>query len=42
MDIKKLTSKRLFMPIFCLVLMLIAAVIASPDFFKIGIQNGFL
>lgn len=42
MDIKKLTSKRLFMPIFCLVLMLIAAVIASPDFFKIGIQNGVL
>lgn len=40
--VKKLTSKRLFMPIFCLILMLIAAVIASPDFFKIGVQNGVL
>ena len=41
-NIKKLTSKRLFMPLFCLAVMLIAAVIASPDFFKIGIQNGVL
>lgn len=40
--VKNLTSKRLFMPIFCLILMLIAAVIASPDFFKIGVQNGVL
>lgn len=40
--IKKLTSKRLFMPVFCLIIMLIAAVIASPDFFKIDIQNGVL
>lgn len=40
--IKKLTAQRLFMPIFCLVIMLIAAVIASPDFFKIGVQNGVL
>lgn len=41
-NIRKLTSKRLFMPIFCLIIMLIAAVIASPDFFKIGVQNGVL
>ena len=41
-NIKKLTSKRLFMPIFCLAVMLVAAVIASPDFFKIGVQNGVL
>lgn len=40
--IKKLTAKRLFMPIFCLAVMLVAAVIASPDFFKIGVQNGVL
>ena len=40
--VKKLTSQRLFMPIFCLALMLIAAVIASPDFFKIGVQSGVL
>ncbi len=39
---KKLTSQRLFMPVFCLIIMLIAAVIASPDFFKIDIQNGVL
>lgn len=30
------------MPIFCLIIMFIAAVIASPDFFKIGVQNGVL
>lgn len=40
--LKKLTAQRLFMPIFCLVVMLIAAVIACPDFFKINIQNGTL
>lgn len=40
--VKKLTSQRLFMPVFCLVVILIAAVIASPDFFKIGVQNGVL
>ncbi len=39
---KKLTSQRLFMPIFCLAVMLIVAVIVSPDFFKISIQNGVL
>lgn len=40
--IKKLTSQRLFMPVFCLLIMFVAAVIASPDFFKIDIQNGVL
>ena len=39
---RKLTSNRLFMPIFSLIIMLIAAVIASPDSFKIGVQNGVL
>lgn len=41
-NMKKMTSKRLFMPLFCLAIMLIAAVIASPDFFKVGVQNGVL
>lgn len=40
--LKKLTSKRLFMPVFCLLIMFVAAVIASPDFFNITIQNGTL
>ncbi|MDO4519785.1 MAG: ABC transporter permease [Eubacteriales bacterium] len=40
--IKKLTSKRLFMPLFCLAIMMVVAVIASPDFFKITVQNGVL
>lgn len=30
------------MPVFCLAVMLIAAVLASPDFFKIGVQSGVL
>lgn len=41
-QIKKIASKRVFMPIFCLAIMLVVAVIASPDFFKITIQNGVL
>ncbi len=40
--VKKLTSKRLFMPVFCLAIMFIVAVIISPDFFKITVQNGVL
>lgn len=38
--LKNLTSKRNFMPLFCLAVMLVVAVIASPDFFKISVQNG--
>lgn len=40
--VKELTSKRVFLPLFCLAIMLIVAVIASPDFFKITVQNGVL
>ena len=40
--VKNITSKRVFMPLFCLTIMLIVAVIASPDFFKISVQNGVL
>lgn len=38
--LKQLTTKRLFLPLLCLILMLICAVIASPDFYRISIQNG--
>ena len=39
--IKKLTSQRLFMPVFCLAIMLIAAVIASPDFLRSVCRTGY-
>ena len=39
---KNITSKRLFMPIMCLVIVLLANVIKSPDFFKITLENGVL
>lgn len=41
-DIKKLTSMRLFLPIVCLVAMLIVAAVTIPGFFKISITNGVL
>lgn len=39
---KNITSKRLFMPIMCLVIVLLANVIKTPDFFKITLENGVL
>lgn len=40
--VKKITGYRLFLPIFCLVLVLLVNVIKTPTFFQIGIQNGVL
>lgn len=40
--LKKLTSYRLFLPILCLLLVLLINVIKTPDFFKITINNGVL
>ncbi len=40
--IKKVTSYKLFLPIFCLILVLLINLFKSPEFFKISINNGVL
>ena len=40
--IKNITSMRLFMPIVCLVAVLLVNVITTPDFFKVSMNNGVL
>lgn len=40
--IKKVTSYRLFLPIFCLILVLISNLIKTPGFFEVSIKNGVL
>ncbi|MDO5519868.1 MAG: ABC transporter permease [bacterium] len=40
--IKRITSHPLFMPIVCLIVVLLVNVIKRPDFFKISINNGVL
>lgn len=40
--LKKLTSYRLFLPILCLILVLLINVIKTPSFFTITINNGVL
>ncbi|WP_124067316.1 ABC transporter permease [Clostridium sp. E02] len=39
---KKITSYRLFLPIFCLVLVLFSNLIKTPGFFEVTIKNGVL
>lgn len=39
---KSITEHRLFMPLICLVIVLLANVIKTPDFFKISFKNGIL
>ena len=41
-NFKKLAKKPLFLPIFCMILVLLINVIKSPDFFVIKINNGVL
>lgn len=40
--LKKITSMRLFLPIVCLLAVLLINVITTPDFFKISMRNGVL
>ena len=40
--LKNITSKRLFLPIVCLIAVLLVNVIKTPDFFKISLENGVL
>ena len=42
MDFKKITKMRLFMPIVCLLVVLLVNVITTPSFFKISLNNGVL
>ncbi len=41
-DFHKITGHQLFMPVVCLLLVLVVNVIKTPDFFSIGIENGHL
>ena len=38
-NIKKLTSQRLFLPVFCLVLVLLVNIMTTPDFFSISVRS---
>ena len=40
--LKNIISKRLFLPIFCLILVLLINLITRPDFFSIEIRDGVL
>lgn len=40
--VKKLTEYRLFLPIFCLILVLLSNLIKTPGFFEVSIKNGVL
>lgn len=40
--IKKITSQRLFLPLFCLVLVLLVNIITTPNFFEISVRDGML
>ena len=40
--LKKITGARLFLPIVCLIAVLLINVIKTPDFFNVTIQNGVL
>lgn len=40
--VKKLTGYRLFLPLFCLVLVLLSNLIKTPTFFEVTIKNGVL
>ena len=42
MTFKKITSQRLFLPIFCLVLVLLVNIVTTPNFFAIEVRNGVL
>ena len=41
-NFKKLTKQPLFLPIFCMILVLLVNLIKSPSFFSISINNGVL
>lgn len=40
--IKKIVSQRLFLPVFCLALVLLVNIITTPNFFAISVRDGML
>ncbi len=40
--LQKITSQRLFLPVFCLALVLLVNIFTTPDFFSIEVRNGVL
>ena len=40
--IKRISKKPLFLPIFCMILVLLINLLKSPDFFNIAVNNGVL
>lgn len=42
LNLKKITSQRLFLPIFCLALVLLVNIITTPNFFAISVRDGVL
>lgn len=40
--LKKITSQRLFLPVFCLALVLLVNIITTPNFFQISVRDGML
>jgi len=42
MTFKKITSQRLFLPVFCLALVLLVNIVTTPNFFAIEVRNGVL
>jgi len=40
--VKKLTGTRLFLPLFCLVLVLLSNLMKTPTFFQVTLKNGVL
>ena len=40
--LKNITSQRLFLPIFCLALVLLVNIVTTPNFFAIEVRNGVL
>lgn len=42
MKVKKITGYRLFLPVFCLILVLLSNLIKTPGFFEVSIKNGVL
>ncbi|HAX53020.1 MAG TPA: sugar ABC transporter permease, partial [Lachnospiraceae bacterium] len=41
-NVKKIAGMRLFMPLVCLLVVLLVNVITTPGFFKISVNNGVL
>ena len=41
-SLKNITSQRLFLPVFCLALVLLVNIVTTPNFFAIEVRDGML